>query len=212
MGASPQFADPKWTEAIATNQISQRRVPLVRIISSQICYGARELYQLEVKLALVRLSFPPAGGWKVHVAVDPMELGKGPQHKPDKAERAAIALSGLRDLGAQIDPHPLFGPVDVVADHQEHGLRLIEVEGQSSRQQEQALYSALGQIVLSMKFEAKHVRFGLAVPSTPQWIRQARKIPTNITKLLTLDLYLVDGNSVTCVWAGESIPNWSRGA
>jgi hypothetical protein len=169
------------------------------------------LYQLEVKHALVRLSFPPASGWKVHIHVDPMERAKGGQHKADKAPRAAAAAFGLEGIGAQLSAHSLFGPVDIVAEHPEQGTRLIEVEGEASRQREQRLYSALGQLLLSMKLEGPLIRFGLAVPDTPQWTRQLRKIPPGITKRLVLDLYLVAENHVTTVWAGETIPNWARG-
>jgi hypothetical protein len=169
------------------------------------------LYQLEVKLALVRLTFPPASGWKVHVDVDSMERARGGQHKPDKAARVVAAAAELEGIGARLSSHPLFGRVDVVAEHEEQGIRLVEVEGESSRQPEQALYSALGQLLLSMKFEGPQVRYGLAVPDTPQWLRQLRKLPPGITKRLTLDLYVVAENHVTCVWAGESFPDWARG-
>jgi len=41
---------------------------------------------------------------------------------------------------------------------------VIEVEGDSSRQKEQAMYSALGQIVLSMGDSSSEVAYALAVP------------------------------------------------
>jgi hypothetical protein len=197
-------------------------LPLIRLAGSKYLvrnpeptvspfFRSRELYQLEVKCSLVRLSFPPVSGWKVHVHVDPMERAKGGQHKPDKASRAAAAALGLETAGARLTPHPLFGRVDVVAEHPEHGTRLVEVEGEASKQREQRMYSALGQLLLSMKLGGTHVRFGLAVPDTPEWTRQLRKIPPEITKRLVLDLYLVGENGVTTVWAGETIPNWARG-
>ena len=169
------------------------------------------MYQLEVKLALVRLSFPPASGWRVHVDVDSMERAKGGQHKPDKGERAAAAAAELVRIGAQLSPDPRFGRVDVVAEHDEHGLRLLEVEGESSRQPEQAMYSALGQLLLSMKLEGRQIRYGLAVPDTPSWVRQLRKIPPEVTKRLLVDLYLVAENHISLVRAGESLPNFARG-
>jgi hypothetical protein len=151
------------------------------------------LYQLEVKLALVRLSFPPTFGWRVHIDVDSMERAQGGLHrlhKPDKAARAAAAAAELEKIGARLMCHPVFGRIDIVAEHDEYGLRLVEVEGDSSRQTEQALYS---------------------VPDTPQWLRQLRKLPPAILRRLTLDLYIVAENHVTSVWAGESFPNWARG-
>ena len=172
---------------------------------------SRALYQLEVKLGLVRICFPPASGWKVHIAVDAMEYGKGRQQSAEKARRASAAARKLEALGARLVNHPLFGPVDIVAEHHEQGTRFIEVEGQSSRQREQALYSALGQLILSMKLQGKSIRYGLAVPATPPWTRQVQKVPPAIARKLALDLYLVAEHGVTCVRAGESIPRWARG-
>ena len=102
------------------------------------------MYQLEVKLNLVQLAFNPANGWRVTVHVDPMERARGGSHPADKAERADAALKRLEVLGAQIGSHDLYGSVDVLADHPDHGLRLIEVEGDSRRPREQAIYSGLG--------------------------------------------------------------------
>jgi hypothetical protein len=160
------------------------------------------VYQLEVKLNLVRLAFPPTAGWRVHVDVDSMERARGGVHRPDKAARVAAAAAELERIGVRLTPHPKFGRVDVVAEHEVHGIRLVEVEGESSRQPEQALYSALGQLVLSMDLEEPQVRYGLAVPDLPQWRRQLQKLPPRVTKRLTLDLYLVGEDHVTTVPAG----------
>lgn len=173
--------------------------------------AAGHMYQLEVKWALVRLQFQPANGWRVTVDVDSMERAKGGTHRPDKAARAEKALAGLVGLGARIGRHDLFRRVDVVAEHPRQGTRLIEVEGDSSRQREQALYSALGQIVLSMKLESPTVRFGLAVPNSPAWIDQLRKVPPSIARRLRLDLYAVGENEVQAFEAGTDIPDWGRG-
>ena len=51
---------------------------------------------------------------------------------------------------------------------------VIEVEGESSRQKEQAVYSAFGQIVLLMRPDT-NVRYGIAVPDTPSWEGQNGK-------------------------------------
>ncbi|MDP3773660.1 MAG: hypothetical protein Q8Q85_05270 [Gemmatimonadales bacterium] len=168
------------------------------------------MYQLEVKRALVQLCFHPANGWAVTVDVDPMERAKGGKHHPDKAGRAAEALAGLQRLGAVLGKHALFGSVDVVAEHVRLGTRLIEVEADSSRQREQAMYSAVGQLLLSMKLESPRVRYGLAVPDAPEWIRQLRKIPAALSRKLVLDLYAVGDKHVQMFEAGSAIPDWSR--
>lgn len=169
------------------------------------------MYQLEVKRTLVQLCFNPANGWRVTVDVDPMERARGGTQAPDKAQRAAAACAAIEALGATIGRHPMFGRVDLVADHPEQGLRLIEVEGSSSRQTEQAVYSALGQLLMSMKITDTQVRYGLAVPHGPLWIKQLRKLPPSITELLRLDLYAVRNGAVEVTGAGETIPDYSRG-
>lgn len=170
----------------------------------------RHMYQVEVKLALVWLCFHPASGWAATVSVDPMERAKGGKHHPDKAGRAAAAIAQLQKLGVVLGKHTLFGPVDVVADHVKLGTRLIEVEADSSKQREQAMYSAVGQLLLSMKLESASVWYGLAVPDAPEWIHQLRKIPPAVTRKLVLDLYAVGDNRVQMFEAGSVIPDWSR--
>jgi hypothetical protein len=99
----------------------------------------------------------------------------------------------------------------VVADHEKGGLRLIEVEGESGKQKEQALYSSLGQLLLSMKLWSDDVGYGIAVPDTREWVRQVRKVPTDLTKRLHLWRYLVGLNSVTTLEPGTEIADWGRG-
>jgi hypothetical protein len=169
------------------------------------------LYQLEVKLGLAKGAFPPASGWQLTMHIDPMERGMGGKHPPGKVKRVNAALRELRRLGVVIGAHKLFGLVDVVADHEKGGLRLIEVEGESGKQKEQALYSSLGQLLLSMKLWSDDVGYGIAVPDTREWVRQIRKIPTELTKRLHLWRYLVGLNSVTTIEPGMEIANWGRG-
>ena len=64
------------------------------------------------------------------------------------------------------------------------GTFVAEVEGDSSRQKEQAMYSALGQIVLSMRDSSTEVTYVLAVPDTDKWAVQIRKVPGRIAELL----------------------------
>jgi len=169
------------------------------------------LYQLEVKLGLARVAFPPGSGWQLTMHIDPMERGVGGKHTPGKMKRVNAALRELRKLGVIIGTHKQFGPVDVIADHEKGGLRLIEVEGESGKQREQALYSSLGQLLLSMKLWSDDVGYGIAVPDTREWVRQVRKIPTDLTKRLHLSRYLVGLNSVTRIEPGEEIADLGRG-
>lgn len=153
------------------------------------------MYQLEVKQWLVAWRFPPSDGWSVWVDVDAMERAKGGKHPPDKRERAQIAEASLRSSGVQIGAHPQFGRADVVAEHPQHGLWLIEAEGQSSRQREQAIYSALGQLVLQMRGRA--LNFALATPNDPVWERQLRKVPMHARAALRLHCWLVSPQGIT---------------
>ncbi len=144
--------------------------------------------------------------------IDPMEKGMGGKHPPGKVKRVNAALRELRELGVVIGTHKQFGPVDVVAEHERGEFRLIEVEGESGKQMEQALYSSLGQLLLSMKLWSDDVGYGIAVPDTREWVRQVKKIPTELTKRLRLWRYFVmTPNSVTSVEPGMQIPDWARG-
>lgn len=152
------------------------------------------MYQLEVKRWLVEHHFPPTQGWRVCVDIDAMERANGGKHTPDKAGRATAAEIALKRLGARIGSHHIFGRADVVAEHDVHGLVLVEVEGQSSRQKEQAVYSALGQLVLQMN-GGNHT-YAIAVPDEPTWERQVCKIPQHAKKLLNLSYLLVSERGV----------------
>jgi hypothetical protein len=152
------------------------------------------VYQLEVKQWLVAYRFPPSEGWRVRVDIDAMERAKGGQHKPGKAERARVAEAALLSMGVTIGAHPEFGRADIVAEHPKHGLFVVEVEGNSSRQKEQAVYSALGQLVLQMQ-GTKH-GFVLAVPDEQSWERQLLKIPQHARATLGLSCVLVSEQGV----------------
>lgn len=152
------------------------------------------MYQLKVKQWLVAYRFPPSKGWRVRVDIDAMERAKGGQHKPGKAERARVAEVALLSMGVTIGAHPEFGRADIVAEHPKHGLFVVEVEGNSSRQKEQAVYSALGQLVLQMQ-GTKH-GFVLAVPDEPSWEKQLLKIPLHARETLGLSCVLVSEHEV----------------
>lgn len=100
----------------------------------------------------------------------------------------------MEDNGVLIQPHKKHGRVDIVANHPQYGEHLVECEGDSSKQQEQAMYSALGQILLKMDDGAKH--HALAVPNTASWRTQVQKIPTYVKNELRLTVYLVSEHEV----------------
>ena len=153
------------------------------------------MYQLEVKRYLVEHRFSPTDGWEVTVDVDGMERARGGRHPPDKQERARRAEDWLVTAGARIGAHPDFGRADLVAAKPNVATVVVEVEGDSSRQPEQALYSALGQTALLMTADGE-LRYGLAVPDTPSWERQMGKIPAYVSDRLSLTLWLVGKTGV----------------
>jgi len=169
------------------------------------------LYQVEVKLALVRLIFSPKAGWRVTVDIDGAEMGKGKQQPRGKASRARGAVRDLEAMGVTIGPDERFGRVDVVAEHDYHGLHLVEVEGQSTKQKEQALNSCLGQLLLIMRAWSPQMSYGLAVPDSREWWRQLRKIPPAVTARLNLHLYSVGRHGVTVHKPGEELVLLQRG-
>lgn len=157
------------------------------------------MYQLEVKRWLVFYKFPVTDGWDVTMDIDAMERGEKGQHPPDKREVAAACEVWLRAQGVKIVAHQLYGRADLVAAKGQEGTFVVEVEGDSSRQKEQALYSALGQVVLSMGDPSPQITYALAVPDSEQWERQLQKVPTRIRDLLKLQLWLVSEAGVRSV-------------
>jgi len=154
------------------------------------------MYQLEVKRWLVFHKFPVANGWEVTIDIDSMERGEKGQHPPDKRVIAAECETWLRAQGVKIVAHPLYGRADLVATKDGVGTLVVEVEGDSSRQREQAMYSALGQVVLSMGDPSSEITYGLAVPDSENWERQLKKVPGRIRELLSLKLWLVSAAGV----------------
>lgn len=154
------------------------------------------MYQLEVKRWLVAHLFPATEGWEVTVDIDPMERGIAGQHPPDKRGIASECEAWLRRQGVSIVAHPLYGRADLVAKKDGNGTVVIEVEGDSSRQREQAVYSALGQIVLSMNDPSPEITYGLAFPDSVTWETQLKKIPLRVRDALNLSLLLVSETGV----------------
>ena len=154
------------------------------------------MYQLEVKRWLIAHRFPPQEGWRVTVDVDAMERGVVGQHPPDKRDIAAKCETWLRQQGVAIVAHQLYGRADLVAEKPGVGTVVVEVEGDSARQREQAMYSALGQILLSMTEDSPNVRYALAVPDNDSWAAQMQKVPKRVCELLRLQLLLVGESRV----------------
>jgi hypothetical protein len=154
------------------------------------------MYQLEVKYFLIAERFSPRNGWEVIVDIDPMERAKGTQQKAGKKDRAAKAEQALKQLGVRIGTHPKYGRADIVASHPEHGTYLIEVEGESSRQREQAVYSALGQSLFLMDDYSTDITYGIALPDLPEWERQILKIPSRVKEVLRLKCFLVSQKGI----------------
>lgn len=132
---------------------------------------------------------PTTGGT---VDIDSMERANGGTHPEGKAEHAQEAEIALRALGAKVGKHQKFGRADVVAEHEDHGLWLVEVEGKSSKQKEQAMYSALGQLVLQMRGDVFHA--AIAMPDEPTWENQLTKGPRYARILLGLSCILVSSS------------------
>ena len=154
------------------------------------------MYQLEVKYHLIAHMFPPSDGWDVTVDIDAMERAMGSQQKEDKKARVQLAEEKLVDLGVTIGADLEYGRADVVARHPEKGTHLVEVEGKSSKQKEQAMYAALGQCILMMGAGSETVTFAVAMPDKPKWERQVAKIPGRVKKILGLECLLVSEKGV----------------
>jgi hypothetical protein len=61
------------------------------------------------------------------------------------------------------------------------------------------MYSALGQLVLSMGSADENIKFMLAVPDSKEWERQLLKIPDRVKLQLGLDAVLVSASGVRSV-------------
>lgn len=154
-----------------------------------------KMYQIEVKRYLVESQFNPSDGWSVTMHLDPMELANGGKHPRDKKSRAEICQKWLREKGVNLSKHDVYGPADLVATHKEHGTHIVEVEGDSSKQAEQSLYSAFGQISTVMGDFTSGISFGIAFPDLPKWQRQVMKIPSEVRSRLKLNVWLVSSQS-----------------
>jgi hypothetical protein len=157
------------------------------------------VYQIEVKRQLVVHRFSPSDGWEVTVDLDPMEMGVGEQQPESKREIAGQCRDWLRQRGVRLGTHPTYNRADVVATHPDKGTHVFEVEGVSSRQPEQAVYSALGQVMLAMTRFADDTAYGVAVSDLPWYERQLRKVPVQGCRRLDLSLMLVSSDDVRLI-------------
>ena len=152
--------------------------------------------QIEVKYHIIKKLFLPSDGWNVTVDLDPMEMGKGKQNPDEKRALAQTYRKWLENIGVHIGADERFGRADIVARHPEKGCFIIECEGDTSKQKEQAMYSALGQTLLMMAVQDAGTHYGLAVPNSDEWRKQLSKIPKTVCQKLNLILYLVSDSAI----------------
>ena len=101
--------------------------------------------------------------------------------------------------------------MDFVAEQASSHRHLIEVEGDSSRQKDQALYSCLSQLVMVMKSWGEWDHYGIAVPGTPGWQRQLARIPREVRERLSIDLYVAPPSGpVRHIRPHEEVPRQAR--
>lgn len=72
----------------------------------------------------------------------------------------------------------------------------IFMQNRSSKQKEQAMYSAIGQTILMMENPSKDITHALAVPDAPEWKCQLAKIPRRIKDILNLQCLMVSESGV----------------
>jgi hypothetical protein len=121
------------------------------------------MYQPRVKLEFVRLHTPPRLGWDVSVAIDGAEKGKAGSARRNDWIAVSRHLShlgidsGPRSRWPALQRPPFTGiqfarAPDIVAIHTtSRRVVVAEVEGASTRQGEQKVYSAAGQAVVHLK-------------------------------------------------------------
>ena len=154
------------------------------------------IYQIEVKRYLVKHLFLPSDGWKVVVDIDAMERGISGQQPPGKREIAKRNEAYIREHGVRIGAHPVYKRADVVTIHPAKGTFVTEVEGRSSSQLEQKMYSALGQLLLAMTWFEDNLVYRIAAPGLPEWELQFEKFPPQVCRRLSLRRLLVSEEGV----------------
>ena len=153
------------------------------------------MYQVEIKYQIISKLFNPKNGWTVHTDLDAMELGKGTQNNAEKRIVGEKYSSLLKSIGVLLKAHPEFGRADIVAQRNDKTF-IIEVEGLSNRQPDQALYSLLGQLLLKMKTNTEFYEYGIAVPYNSVLENQLSKIPLFVKNHLRLKYYIVGKDDI----------------
>ncbi len=153
------------------------------------------MYQLEVKRWLIADKFPASAGWTISVHVDGMERARGGSHPPDKRDAVDTAYRALDQMEhVQLQAHETLKTADVVVSDASGIRYVIEVEGDSGKQREQQVYSALGQLLVQMG--APSVRYVVAAPRSEAWRAQLAKIPARVRDRLGIECWLVDDSGV----------------
>jgi hypothetical protein len=152
------------------------------------------MHQIEVKRHLIEKRFHPDQGWDVTVDLDVMELGRGGQNTEEKRKTAEFHHKWMQDNGVAVHIHRTGTRTDIVAKHPQQGTYVIECEGDTRRQKEQAMYSALGQMLLQMDDSIRY--YALVFPGSKAWTDQIDKIPRNVRDILRFKVFMVSDSSV----------------
>lgn len=146
------------------------------------------MYKLEIKAVLISAKFLPANGWDVCVNIDGSERGL---RDPKKLARVEPAERIIRSAKVRVGRHSVFGAKDIVAEHPQLGTVVLKAIGISSRQPEQELYSALGQLILSMDQQNGTVTYVVAAPDESEWVEWMMRVPRPLRQALHLELWAV---------------------
>ena len=151
------------------------------------------MYKLEIKAALISAKFLPGNGWAVCVNIDGSEKGLKDANKRARVEPAERII---RSAKVRIGRHSVFGAKDIVAEHPQLGTIVLKAIGLSRKQPEQELYSALGQLILSMDQLNGSVIYVVAAPDEPEWVEWMTRVPLALRQALHLELWAIsDGGS-----------------
>jgi hypothetical protein len=142
--------------------------------------------QVEVKRWVIQHRFHPANGWHVTTHIDP-------------SEKQFASWPGCQQWftqnGVAMSAHTVFGPADIVAVLGQQTY-IVEVEGDTSKQQSDALYDALGQLLVVMHGPPVGRVYALAFPDSPQWQHQLEKLSGWLRQTLSLERWLVSVSGV----------------
>lgn len=154
-------------------------------------------YQIEIKKYLVNHKRKHKLWKDIIVDIDAEEVGKDDSLKKSQSDECVLHLNAFKGVN---EYRTDIKATDILTKKNYY----IEVEGFSSKQQEQAFYSALSQIILRMKNKSDNI-YGIAVPNTESWIKQVSKISKYIRSILNIHLFLVDKKDVIEVQPCEDI-------